>query len=149
VIQLDSIPAKEFVLGHLCGGIQSKLIDAFTTNETEATTADAAIYEVKLIYNPTANALALDGVTPFSFSAVTKPAINKKVTLEFTMPYQAGVDFFVTGTDGTLEDDGEIVKTVVGANSMVFNLAKAKSKTVVITLVFDKNYSISQKVVLD
>lgn len=147
VIKLSAITAPEFVIGHLFGGIQSPSLNAFSNNQTATTSADPTIYEVKLVYNPNLNVNTVEGKNPFSFSVSPNPTADATVRIQFNMPYAASLDYFITSLDGKMLDDGEIVATKIGPNAMNFSLEKAKSKMVIITLVFDAKFYASQKVI--
>jgi len=147
VIKLNDITATEFVIGHLYGGIQSPTQNAFTSNQTTTTSADPTIYQVKLVYNPTLSVATMDGKNPFSFSVSPNPTVNDTVRVQFNLPYQATLDYFITSLDGKMLDDGEIEDAQVGNNTMAFSLENAKEKIVIITFIFDNKYYVSQKVV--
>jgi hypothetical protein len=147
VIKLNDITATEFVIGHLYGGIQSPMTNAFSTNQTNATSADPTIYEVKLVYNPSLNVATMDGENPFTFSVSPNPTNNDTVRIQFNLPYVATLDYFITSLDGKMLDDGEIDGLNVGNNSMNFNLENAKEKIVILTLILDNKFYVSKKII--
>lgn len=147
VIKLNDINATEFVIGHLYGGIQSAMINAFTTNQTNTTSADPTVYEVKLIYNPSLNVPTIDGENPLKLSIAPNPTDSDTVRIQFNIPYIAVLDYFITAEDGKILDDGEIEGIKVGNNAMNFSLENANSKMVIITFVFDNKFYASQKVI--
>jgi hypothetical protein len=149
VIKLNDISENEFVIGYLYGGIQSSIKNAFTTNDTSSTAADPSIYEVKLVYNPSLITPAIDDENKFDFTVIPNSMKEDKVRIEFNMPYKSTLDFFITSLEGEIVDDGEIVKTKLGNNSMLFSIEKAKSKTVSITLIFDNKFYVSKKVIFN
>ncbi|MFN8274740.1 MAG: hypothetical protein U0X58_07665 [Flavobacteriaceae bacterium] len=147
VIKLNEIQANEFVIGHLYGGIQSPSINAFSNNQTSATSADPTVYEVKLIYNPNLSAPAIEGKNPFSFQISPNPTSNNAVRMQFNLPYVATLDYFVSSVDGKILDDGTITGIKVGNNAMNFNLPNTDASMVIITLVLDNKFYASQKVI--
>lgn len=149
VIELNDIKAPEFVIGHLYGGIQSAIKDAFTTNQTDETTSDPTIYEVKLVYNPNIKNAALDGKNPFTFSVIPHSIQDNQVRIEFELPYSTTVDYFITSLDGKILDDGELEDLQVGTNKMHFSIENAPGTIVLITFIFDHKFYITQQVIRD
>jgi hypothetical protein len=147
VIKLNNITASEFVIGHLYGGIQSTTNDAFSTNQTDETSADPTIYEVKLVYNPSLNMPTIDGNNRFTFTVAPNPTKENSVKIQFDLPYIATLDYFITSVDGKILDNGEIDGLKIGKNTMSFSLENAKEKIVMITFILDNKYYSSQKVI--
>jgi hypothetical protein len=147
VIKLNDIATSEFVIGHLYGGIQSPMTNAFSTNQTNATSADPTIYEVKLVYNPSLNVATMNGENPFTFSVSPNPTNDDTVRIQFNLPYVATLDYFITSLDGKMLDDGEIEGLQVGNNAMNFSLENAKEKIVILTFILDNKFYASQKVI--
>ena len=146
-IKLNDIAATEFVIGHLYGGIQSPMTNAFSTNQTNATSADPTIYEVKLVYNPSLNVATMEGKNSFTFSVSPNPTNNDTVRIQFNLPYVATLDYFITSLDGKMLDDGEIEGLQVGNNEMNFSLENAKEKIVILTFILDNKFYASQKII--
>ena len=147
VIQLSNITDNEFVIGHLFGGIQSSSPSAFTDNQTNLTSADPTIYQVKLVKNPLLSTPQIDGKNPFSFRVSPNPTLNDTVRIEFDMPYAAKLNYMLTSLDGKIIEEGEIEDTTVGKNAMNFELSSTNSKIVIITFIFDDKFYVSQKVI--
>lgn len=147
VIQLSNITADEFVIGHLFGGIQSSSPSPFTNNQTNLTSADPAVYQVKLVKNPLLNSPQIDGKNPFSFTISPNPTSNNTVRIEFDMPYAAKLNYMLTSLEGKLVEEGEIEDAIVGKNEMSFDISTVNSKMVIITFIFDDKFYVSQKVI--
>ena len=147
VIKLNETAANEFVIGHLYGGIQSPSLNPFSNNQTNTTTADPTIYEVKLVYNPILNVPTIEGKNPFSFQVTPNPTSNDTVRIQFDLPYVAALDYFISSLDGKILDDGEITGLKVGSNAMNFNIGNAKAEMVIVTFVFDNKFYVSEKVI--
>ena len=147
VIQLSNITDNEFVIGHLFGGIQSSSPSAFTDNQTNLTSADPTVYEVKLVKNPLLSTPQIDGKNPFSFTISPNPTSNDTVRIQFDMAYSAKVNYIISTLDGKIAEEGEIEDVSAGINSMNFSLASAKSEFVIITFIFDDKFYVSQKVI--
>jgi len=148
VLNLAQISNDEFVIGHLFGGIQSPTMNPFANNQTNTTIADASIYEVKLVYNPSMSVGTIDGQNPFHFSIFPNPTSHEIVQLEIDLPYQASLDYFITSMSGKILDEGEIEGLKIGKNKMNFNLSEAKEKVLVVTFIFDAKFYQSQKIII-
>lgn len=146
-LKLAEIVENEFVIGHLYGGILSPTTSPFTNNQTNTTSADPTIYEVKLVYNANLSFPTINGANPFQFIVSPNPTINDSVQLQLDLPYDGIVDYFVTSLDGRMIDDGEIVGLKAGKNNMDFNLETDSNSIVILTFVFDNKFYRSQKVV--
>ncbi|WP_333808564.1 hypothetical protein [Flavobacterium sp.] len=147
VIQLSNITDNEFVIGHLFGGIQSSSPSAFTDNQTNLTSADPTIYEVKLVRNSMLSSPQINGNNPFSFTVSPNPTSNDTVRIEFDMPYAAKLNYMLTSLDGKLVEEGEIEDAKIGKNVMSFDISPVNSKMVIITFIFDDKFYVSQKVI--
>jgi hypothetical protein len=148
VIKLDDITSDNFVIGHIVGGLQSPTLNPFSVNQTSTTSANATVYEVRLIRNQQLGVQEIDGKNPFTMTVSPNPTQDKKVRIEFNMPYVTSIDYFISSIDGKIIDDGEIQDTKVGNNVMNFELDTANAQTVIITFIFDNKFYVSRKVVL-
>ncbi|HPW97326.1 MAG TPA: hypothetical protein PK218_02065 [Flavobacterium sp.] len=148
VIKLDEITSDEFVIGHIVGGIQSSTANPFTSNQTGTTSANATIYEVKLIRQPNLSVYEINGKNPFSMKVVPNPSVNGKLKINFFMDYVTSIDYFVSTMDGKIIADGEISDTSIGENTMNFEIDEVSNQTVVVTFIFDNKFYVSQKVLV-
>lgn len=149
VIKLNDITADEFVIGHIVGGITSPSYSPFTNNQTSTTSANATIYEVKLIKNTPLGIHEINGKNPFSMSVSPNPTKNDVIRLHFTMAYETSIDYFVTSMDGKILSEGEITDAEVGENAMNFELNKISNQVIMITFIFDNKFYVSQKVLVN
>ncbi|MGL2964752.1 hypothetical protein ACSVH2_13100 [Flavobacterium sp. RSB2_4_14] len=148
VLKLNEITANEFVIGHIVGGITSPSSNPFTSNQTSTTSANATIYEVKLIKNQPLGIYEINGKNPFSMIVSPNPTQNDKVKINFKMAYVTTIDYFVSSLDGKIISDGEISDTNQGENEMTFDLDGISNQTVIITFIFDNKFYVSQKVMV-
>ena len=149
VIKLSEIIENEFVIGHIYGGILSPTTSPFTNNQTNTTTADPTIYEVKLVYNANLSFPTIDGSNPFSFSVSPNPASTNTVQVKLNLPNAGSVDYFVTSFDGKLIDEGEIVNLNAGDNVMDFELISNQNKIIMLTFVYENKFYRTQKIILN
>ena len=147
VIQLtDNLP-DTFIIGHLFGGIQSSNAAAFTSNETDLTTADASVYEVKLVKNTNLNVQQINGENPFKLKVYPNPTSTKTINVQFDMPYATSVNYFIASLDGKIEEQGDIEDIHAGTTQMKFDISAATTDVVIITFVFDNKYYITEKII--
>ncbi|MFN3969425.1 hypothetical protein [Flavobacterium sp.] len=148
VIKLSEITANEFVIGHIVGGLTSPSANPFSVNNTSTTSANATIYEVKLIKIPPLGVQPIEGKNPFSMTVSPNPTDSSTVRINFKMAYATNIDYFVSTMDGKIVLDGEIEDTTQGDNSMNFELDGISNQTVIITFIFDNKFYVSQKVIV-
>lgn len=146
VIQLTPNLPNEFVIGHLFGGIESSNPSAFTTNQTGQTTADASVYEVKLVKNNNLNCTQIDGKNPFKIAVYPNPTSTKTVTVAFEMPYETSVNYYISSLDGKIVEEGDIEDVHQGNSKMDFTISAAETEIAIITFVFDHKYYVSEKI---
>lgn len=147
VVQLDNIVSAEFVVGHLYGGILSASASAFTDNQTDLTSADSSIYEVKLVYNPALSTQSIDGSNPFNFTVFPNPTESDSIQVNFKAPYEAKLEYIISSMNGKILSEGNIVEFKVGENVMSFNLESPDEKVVILTFIFDQKYFNSKKII--
>ncbi|MEZ4854196.1 hypothetical protein [Flavobacterium sp.] len=146
VIQLHNITAPEFVIGHLYGGILSTSPTAFTDNQTNLTSADSSIYEVKLVYNSTLHLESINGKNPFNCVFYPNPVTNDTVMLNLDIPYEASLEYYVMSVEGKIISEGIISNLKEGKNTMEFNLESPNEKMVIVTFIFDNKFYKSEKI---
>lgn len=149
VIKLDDILEDEFVIGHLVGGITSSSLNPFSVNQTNTTSASATVYEVKLIREPSMSLPVKNNQNPISFAIAPNPIKGKQLDMEFVVPYEADLTYFITSFDGKIISEGEITNFVSGKNKMQFILPQTMEQSFLITLIFDNKFYASQKVVVE
>jgi len=147
VIDLVNISANEFVIGHLYGGIQSSSISAFTDNQTNLTSSDPTIYEVKLIKTTNLNLDAIDGKNPFSVEIAPNPTATNMIKVLFDLPYKTKVHYILASIDGKIVEEGEIEDITAGKTSMNFDIQASDSAISFLTFIFDDTFYISKKVI--
>lgn len=148
VIKLNEITSDEFVIGHIVGGLSSPSANPFTANNTASTSANATIYEVKLIRNTPLGVYPIEGKNPFTMTVSPNPTDSSTVRVHFKMAYATNIDYLVSGMDGKIITDGEIEDAQLGDNSMNFELDGINNQTVIITFIFDNKFYVSQKVIV-
>ena len=145
VIKLDEITANEFVIGHLYGGIKSSSANPFNSNQTNSTSAESVIYEVKLIKNPDLSLPELNGRNPLSFGIYPNPIKQSQCALQFNLPYAGAVHYFVSSLNGQIIAEGDFTNSQTGSNKETIALPETQSATLLLTLVFDAKYFATQK----
>jgi hypothetical protein len=101
IIDLTAITSDSLLVGHIIGGIKSGSLNPFTQNNTNATDANAVIYQVWLRRT---NSVAIEVQGPQLISKVNLyPNPSKEVVfLEFELGQKANVECFITDANGKL-----------------------------------------------
>lgn len=149
VMKLDDITEDEFIIGHLLGGIHSNSLNPFSGNQTNTTSASPTVYEVKLIKQEDLSVAVNQNTNPFSVKIAPNPIRGKKINVEFYIPYQGDIAYFITTLDGKMVSEGEIVDFEVGENKFDFQLNQLMTETFIITFVFDNKFYNSLKILIN
>jgi hypothetical protein len=149
VIKLDDIVEDEFVIGHLVGGISSSSLNPFSVNQTNTTSANPTVYEVKLIKEPNMSIPVQNSQNPISFTIAPNPIKGSELEMEFEVPFEADLSYFITSLDGKILSEGEITDFHSGKNKMQFVLPQKMTATFILTLVFDNKFYSSQKIMVE
>jgi hypothetical protein len=152
IIKLDEITEKTFTLGHIFGGIHSRAKNPFDNNQTNLTQASNVIYEVILEKNSadsTPTAVEIDGKNPFECKVYPNPS-KGEIFLEFDLPYQGEVFYFLSDTQGKILDERDIEKVKISRNKHKISLQKEmRTDLLLLTVVFDDKFYRSFRVVFE
>ncbi len=148
VIKLNNLTTDETIIGHIFGGILSPSLNPFTVNQTTTTSADASIYAVKLIKNPSLHTQVITQGNPFKFNVFPNPSDSNKIQLSFEMPYITTINYIETSLDGKILAEGEIKNSKIGKNDMNFTLKNTSNSVSMLTLIFDGKYFVSEKIII-
>lgn len=147
-ILLPAQPTDTLLLGHIVGGIVSPVPNAFTQNNTGVTAASAQVYAVRLIPAAQSTGLALDQMPkPYRMRVLPNPS-KGKFEVEFALETLVPVHYVVTSADGRLLEKGKLSDLEVGENQVSFDYRGQKLPWVQVTLVFNGNQSLTEKVII-
>ncbi len=145
IVKLSQIDADTFLLGHIYGGILSPSRNPFETNQTNTTSADNAIYAVRLIRKNLTDVQEIAGRNPFHFQVYPNPA-QQEVQVNFDLPYSGRVNYFLATMDGKIIQRGGWDKQPAGQNKQsLFVHSSFSTQTLTLTLVFDDKYYAVEK----
>ena len=145
IIKMHEFEQDTLLIGHIYGGILSPSENPFSFNQTNLTSADNAIYSVKLIKNVSTNISEIDGVNPYKLTVYPNPAFNE-IALEFNRKEGAIDYFFITNINGQILDEGNLFSQKTGLNKFNLELENIPSQTLIVTVVIDDKYYLSEKV---
>lgn len=148
IIKLDEITSDTFVLGYIVGGIASTSQNPFSNNQTSQTSPSSVIYEVRLTAQPVLHAQPVNAPHPFQFTISPNPSSAQKIKLTYEFPYEAYMEYLITDVTGKLVMEGRLTKSKLGTNTLDFELDIVDSEVLFITLIFDRNYYQTQKLLL-
>jgi hypothetical protein len=101
IIDLSAITADSILVGHIIGGIKSGSLNPFTQNNTNATDANAVIYEVWLKRAPN-NGLEVHGPEGTLNVEVYPNPSASDVNLNFNFDQKHNIELFVLDANGKL-----------------------------------------------
>lgn len=147
VLKLSSISADTILAGYILGGIASSTENPFSNNQTNLTNADNTIYAVKLIKGAPSGIKAIPGANPYGFEIFPNP-IAGVINVTFQVAKNPNpVDYFITNTSGQILAQGKITNVAIGKNVQGIEIDSAIApQLLLVTLVFEGKYSVTQKV---
>lgn len=147
VIKLNESHSDTILIGHILGGILSPSLNPFSNNETNTTSADASIYAVKLIYDESLKTAEIDGKNPNELKVYPNPTKNK-INVELSIESANKVEYFLTGSQGNIIDQGEFNNPQSGINKFKIKLDPTlEPQTILLTVIVDNVYFLTKKVI--
>jgi hypothetical protein len=149
-VNLDAIEANEFTLGYIYGGIRTTTLNPFSVNQTNTTSADDVLYEVKLVRQPTAIQEQVVGKTAPELRLSPNPAVDQVSSASFTLSTETEVVLLVSTLKGELIMNAPL--GMLGAGEHSFDIefdADLPSQVVLVTAVFGHQHYITQRLVLN
>lgn len=147
IFKLHQFTTDTTLIGHVYGGISSPVPNAFVTNQSSQTTADASIYAVKLIKNSTVTVEELDGYHGFEFSVSPNPA-RGQITLNYYLNAPGEVHYTVTSVDGKMIAKGRAEETHSGSNKTLVQLQDGYSGPAIVTVWYLNKYYHTQRIII-
>jgi hypothetical protein len=148
IIKLNQIQQDTVLIGHIYGGILSPSLNPFTNNQTNTTSADNSIYAVKLIRDTSTGSFLIDGANPYSISIYPNPA-DTHFFVEYELEKPVSVRYYVSGTNGELIGQGEVLKKQIGVNKLKLSIpAGTPRQTLFVTFEFDGRHYVNSKVAM-
>lgn len=140
--------ADTLLLGHVVGGLVSPVPNAFTQNNTGVTAASAQVYAVRLIRTGQSTGTALAQMPkPYRMRVQPNPSKGKFIVL-FDLERELSVHYLVTAADGRVLEKGKLSDLQVGENEVSFDFRGQKLPWVQLTLIFNGNQTLTEKVLL-
>jgi hypothetical protein len=143
IISLADISSDSLLLGHIVGGIQSELPNAFATNQTEKTGASAMVYALYLVRDSSAEAQLLPRTQlplPDAFSLVK----HKRHGVQITFPVavtDSSLHYLVSTPAGELLEKGQLNELEPGEQRVAFDLRKyPKAQKMHFTIVYNHSF---------
>jgi hypothetical protein len=141
IIDLSQITGDSARIGFIVGGIKSTEANPFTVNNTGVTSAQSTMYEVWLVRSETGKLPILANENLFSVEVFPNPS-NGEMDMKFNCPYKAGVELFITNTEGKLVMEKYYDKQKTGVKQFRYNddapLAKG---TYFFNFIFDDKFT--------
>jgi len=101
IIDLTAITSDSLLVGHLIGGIKSGSLNPFTQNNTNATDANAVVYEVWLKRAPNNGVEVLGPEMALNVEVFPNPSAGD-VNLTFDFKQKHNVELFILDGNGKL-----------------------------------------------
>lgn len=145
IIKLDLINQNTFLIGHIYGGINSSSLNPFSNNQTNLTNADNVIYEVWLTRTNNNTGEKIEFFNPYQISVYPIP-FEKEFTIAFNLEKPSRVAYFITNHLGKIIQSTENFHYNEGENKKSINLKNQSSGIYNITIIFDNEFYVTQKI---
>jgi len=148
IIKLSRVAADTILIGHIYGGLLSPWLNPFTDNQTTTTSADNAIYAVRLIKNEPTGISKIDGHNPYSFDIFPNPS-KQNINISYTLKSAVKVNYYVATIEGKIIKQGWFENNKLGRNNQTIELNENIGvQTVFITIAFDYKFFDTKKAVI-
>lgn len=147
-ILLTSGDGDTLLLGHVVGGLVSPVANAFTQNNTGVTAASTQVYAVRLIRTGQTTGTALHQMPkPYRMRVLPNPS-KGKFTVQFDLEHELSVHYLVTTADGRVLEKGVLSDLQKGENQVSFDFRGQNLPWVQVSLVFNGNQTLTEKVIM-
>ncbi len=149
IIKLHQIQVDSFTLGYVVGGIISPTTNPFTGNQSNTTSANTVVYEVRLQKAKTNSVNELiDGKNPYSIFVYPNPAEHEcSVTIE--SPRDARCDYFLVNMEGKILSVKNAIQLNQGKNNIELELPTGvRNQQISLSIVIDGIYFITEKITI-
>jgi hypothetical protein len=134
------------LVGHIFGGILSNSLNPFSTNSTSTTSADATIYEVRLIRKMNTSVNEIEGKNPYKIEIFPNP-IESEFTVQFSLKSDLKTHYFITNELGQVIQEGDLASKQ-GKNRMPIKLeSNNTAQNLNFTLVIDDKFFFTKKLI--
>lgn len=149
VFKIDEFPSDTVLLGHIMGGIESSGLNPFSVNQTNLTSADNTVYQVRLIKDNTTAIEKVISQRPFDVKIFPNPA-SSKINIEVIGKEFGEIDYMISNPKGQILEEGSFEKK--SEKTGVFKVDTNFKKTcraVIISVTVNKKYTYSEKIFLN
>ena len=130
---------------HIYGGIESPLLNPFTSNQTNQTEAGSVIYEISLHLNPL-DLETVDGSNPYSAEIFPNPT-KGTFSIQLNKSPERSCYYFISDVKGSILLEGQLE---LNRNRYEMNLPNQLANQVLfLTLNIDNQYYVDQQIVLE
>jgi len=149
IIQLNKVGLDTIIIGHIFGGINSPLLNPFSTNQTNTTYADNTIFVVKLVKSDATGIEKINVKNPYELSIYPNPTTSA-FTLSFATNEIVAARYFITNVKGELIQSDTIPVYNIGNVKHVVKLdSKFIYQNLLITVVLDNTYYLTKTLVME
>ena len=148
IIKLNELQDDTVLLGHIFGGIKTPMLNPFSINQTNTTSAENYLFEVKMYdsQGSTTKIPALKNQNPYDLNVFPNPAKND-FTFELEVNTKDKVFYYLTNSQGQILMDGYIS---VPSNEKIEHNVKLNKKNANgiyhLTVVINDKYYLYEKI---
>lgn len=146
VLDMNALEGDSILVGYIYGGILANSLNPFTQNQTNTTSADASIYTVKLIRDPNASHIPVDGLNPHIMKVYPNPS-DRDITIALDMTNAKNARYLLTSISGQIVQEGELEQLKLHNKEKIRIARSVSPQVLVLTVIIDGKYFLQQQVV--
>ncbi len=147
IIDVSALSGDSVLVGHVVGGIKSGSLNPFTQNNTNATDANAVIYEVWLQRSSNNSVPVVLPVVGIEINVFPNPAV-KELTIDFNLSAKHNVELFVLDGSGKLVHDVYYEKVKNASKKLDLKELQLKVGAYTLQFIIDDQQTLSKQITI-
>jgi hypothetical protein len=144
VLKMADIDETGGTIGYVFGGLYSPLLNPFSNNLTNMTSADDVIYEVRLKRKTSSSIdILMPGDNPYSLKFIPNPA-QSYTEVSFNAMQAKSIRYFITDSVGRFVENKPLYQYSETENTIILDLDNIKPGIYHVTFVFDNRYFVTE-----
>jgi len=145
VLDMNALDGDTVLVGYIYGGVLANSLNPFSQNQTNTTSADASIYQVKLIRGADVSLVPVESTNPYSMKVYPNPS-DRDVTIELDMTNAKNARYILTTLSGSVVQEGELEKLKLDNKEKIRMNKKLTSQVLMLTVIVDGKYFMQERV---
>jgi hypothetical protein len=145
ILDINALVGDTILVGYIYGGILSNSLNPFSNNQTNATSADASIYMVKLVRTEEPAHVPVASLNPYAMRVYPNPS-EKDITIELDMTNAKNARYLLTTVTGAVVQEGELLDLKLHNKEKIRIDRKIPPQMLMLTVIIDGKYFLQERV---